>query len=137
MGLVYAEIELSNPRRPELRSVDQRALVDTGSTFLMVPEHVAIQLGLESLEDREITLADGGKTKKPYVGPVEVRAFGRRAFVGAIVAGDETLLGAIPMEDMDLVVHPERRWVGPNPLSPNIPSGKAKSIRDEGGDDDA
>ncbi|HEX8401663.1 MAG TPA: clan AA aspartic protease [Allosphingosinicella sp.] len=126
MGLVYADIAIHNPREPDLRPVLQRALVDTGSTFLVIAEHVAIQLGFEELESREITLADGARVKKPYVGPVEIRAFGRRAFVGAIVGGDETLLGAIPMEDMDLAVHPERRWVGPNPLSPNIPSGKAK-----------
>jgi clan AA aspartic protease len=126
MGLVYADIELRNPRESARNPLSQRALVDTGSTYLVIPEHAAIQLGFEELETREITLADGAKVAKPYVGPVEVRAFGRRAFVGAIVAGDETLLGAIPMEDMDLVVHPQSRSVGPNPLSPNIPSGKAK-----------
>ena len=128
MGLVYTDLELLNPRKPEFQPVAQRALVDTGSTFLVIPQHVAIQLGLDLLESREITLADGAKIKAPYVGPIEVRACGRRAFVGAIVAGDETLLGAIPMEDMDLVVHPERRWVGPNPLRPNVPSGKAKIV---------
>ena len=131
MGLVYADLELSNPRKPDFTAVSQRALVDTGSTFLMIPQHVAIQLGLELLEEREITLADGAKVKAPYVGPIEVRTCGRRAFVGAIVTGDETLLGAIPMEDMDLVVHPERRWIGPNPLSPNIPSAMAKSLRSD------
>ena len=137
MGLVYADLEIVNPREPDLKPVPQTALVDTGSTFLVIPEHVAIQLGFEELESREITLADGAKVKKPYVGPVEVRAFGRRAFVGAIVGGDETLLGAIPMEDMDLVVHPERRWVGPNPFSPNIPTGKAKAMGRRGGKSNA
>ncbi|HEX2762897.1 MAG TPA: clan AA aspartic protease [Allosphingosinicella sp.] len=135
MGLVYADIELLNPRQPERRPLPQRALVDTGSTYLVIPEHAAIQLGLEELETREITLADGAKVAKPYVGPVEIRAFGRRAFVGAIVAGDETLFGAIPMEDMDLMVHPKTLAVGPNPLSPNIPTGKAKTLRATEGDD--
>ena len=134
MGLVYADIELANPREPNLQAISQHALVDTGSTFLVIPEHVAIQLGLEALESREITLADGAKVKKPYVGPVEIKAFGRRAFVGAIVGGDETLLGAIPMEDMDLVVHPQQLRVGPNPLSPNIPSGKAKLVSEDESD---
>jgi hypothetical protein len=40
--------------------------------------------------------------------------------------GDEVLLGAIPMEDMDLVVHPLHRTLGPNPLNPNIPGAMAK-----------
>ena len=135
MGLVYADIQLLNPRKPERKSLPQRALVDTGSTYLVIPEHAAIQLGFEELATREITLADGAKVAKPYVGPVEVRAFGRRAFVGAVVAGDETLLGAIPMEDMDLVVHPQSRSVGPNPLSPNIASGKAKRFSSGEGDE--
>ncbi len=34
-------------------------------------------------------------------------AFGDRlCFVGALVMGDDVLLGAVPMEDMDLTVHP-------------------------------
>ena len=41
--------------------------------------------------------------------------------LGAMMLGDETLLGAIPMEDMDLVVLPARRELVVNPQSPNIP----------------
>jgi hypothetical protein len=43
-----------------------------------------------------------------------------------MVMGDETLLGAIPMEDMDLVVRPLTREVTVNPESPNMASGIAK-----------
>jgi hypothetical protein len=34
--------------------------------------------------------------------------------------GDQVLLGAIPMEDMDLVVLPKERILDVNPNSPNI-----------------
>lgn len=64
----------------------------------------------------------------PYVGPVEVRFANRRCFVGAMIMGDEVLLGAIPMEDMDLVVRPLTRQVLANPLSPNVPSSLAKGV---------
>ncbi len=74
-----------------------------------------------------MTLADGGRRLVPYVGPIEVRFEKRRCFVGAMVMGDETLLGAIPMEDMDLVIEPSRRTVTVNPTSPNIPLSFAKS----------
>lgn len=37
------------------------------------------------------------------------------------VMGDDVLLGAVPMEDMDLTVHPSRQQVEPDPRSPNIP----------------
>ena len=40
--------------------------------------------------------------------------------------GDQILLGAIPMEGMDLVVIPRTRWVDVNPGSPNIPTSVAK-----------
>jgi hypothetical protein len=62
----------------------------------------------------------------PYVGPIETRFKNRAAFVGAIVMGDQVLLGAIPMEDMDLVVLPKDRQVDVNPASPDIASGFAK-----------
>jgi hypothetical protein len=42
------------------------------------------------------------------------------------VMGDEVLLGAIPMEDMDLVLLPGQKSADVNPKSPNIASGKAK-----------
>jgi hypothetical protein len=42
-----------------------------------------------------------------------------------MLMGDEVLLGAIPMEDLDLVVQPLTRTVTVNPASPDIPSGRA------------
>jgi hypothetical protein len=69
---------------------------------------------------KEITLADGRKLVVPYVGPVELRFKNRVGYAGALVLGDEVLLGAIPMEDMDLVVIPKTRTIDVNPASPNI-----------------
>lgn len=55
--------------------------------------------------------------------------FGNRGcFTGALVLGDEILLGAVSMEDMDLVVSPATRSVTVNPASPNVPSSTAKKI---------
>ena len=92
----------------------------------MIPDHVRLQLCLPEDSEKEVTLADGTRRKVPYVGPVETRFKNRVAYVGAIVMGDEVLLGAIPMEDMDLVVLPQTRSVDVNPLSPNFASAKAK-----------
>jgi len=126
MGHAFAEIELSNPRQPELRPVRVKALADTGALMLCIPEHVALQLGLERESEREVTVADGRKSKVPYVGPVRIAFDGRSCFVGALVVGDEVLLGAVPMEDMDLVISPGRRTVSVNPESPNIPHARVK-----------
>jgi hypothetical protein len=51
---------------------------------------------------------------------VELHFKNRVGFAGALVMGDEVLLGAIPMEDMDLVVVPKTRTLDVNPGSPNI-----------------
>lgn len=81
---------------------------------------MAIQLCLAELERRKVVLADGHRRTVPSVGPVEVRFANRRCFTGAMVRGDDVLLGAIPMEDMELVLRPQRLTVEVNPESPNI-----------------
>ena len=73
MGLVRARIELANAKNPAVRPMTVDSLVDTRALLLCVPEHVAVQLGLEELEKREVTTADGTTHLAPYVGPVLVR----------------------------------------------------------------
>ena len=126
MGFVTAKLQLSNPREPLLAPVEVPALADTGALFLCIPEHVRLQLDLEELEQREVKLADGTRATYPYVGPIVARFKNRTGYVGALVLGDEVLLGAIPMEDMDLVVNPCDGSVDVNPESPNIASGICK-----------
>jgi len=126
MRHVFADIQLSNPRLPELLPIETKALADTGALMLCIPEHVAVQLELDTESVREVSVADGRRMSVPYVGPIRV-AFGKRfCYVGALVLGDEVLLGAVPMEDMDLVVCPGRREVTVDPASPNIPHARVK-----------
>jgi clan AA aspartic protease len=127
MGLIRGTISLSNPTRPELAAVAASALADSGAVHLCIPEHLALQLDLAELERREVVLADGHRRSVPYVGPVEVRFGQRRCFTGAMVLGDEVLLGAIPMEDMDLVLQPQLQQITVNPASPNLPTSLAKA----------
>ena len=126
MGLVYANISLRNPRRSDLDPVVVESLVDSGAVHLCIPEHIQIQLQLEEIDKKEVTLADGGKKLVPYVGPIEIRFKKRVGFVGALVLGDQPLLGAIPMEDMDLIIIPSTRSIDVNPASPNIATTLAK-----------
>lgn len=120
MGLVTTKIQLKNPRQASLKLIEVEALADSGAVHLCIPEHVRLQLNLEEIDQKEVTLADGRKKKVPYVGPIEVRFKNRVGFAGALVMGDQTLLGAIPMEDMDLVIIPRDRRLDINPDSPNI-----------------
>jgi clan AA aspartic protease len=128
MGLVTAMLRISNPRLPRLQAVELEALADTGAVYLIIPEHVRLQLRLEAIDTKEVTLADGSRRVVPYVGPVELRFKNRVGFVGALVMGDQVLMGAIPMEDMDLVVIPKTRCIDVNPANPNIASGFAKRV---------
>jgi clan AA aspartic protease len=126
MGLVNGKVLLKNPRLPELAPVDVVALADSGAVHLCIPEHVQIQLKLEAIDNKEVTLADGSKKLVPYVGPIELRFKNRVGFAGALVMGDQVLLGAIPMEDMDLIIIPKTRTLDVNPDSPNIASSLVK-----------
>lgn len=121
MGYVVTEVELSNPRQPERRPVVVDARADTGSMMLCVPDAVARRLDVELESMRDVEVADGRRASVPYVGPVQVRFGNRTCFVGALVMGNEVLLGAVPMEDMDLVVNPKLGTVSVNPASPNTP----------------
>ena len=127
MGHIVASIELSNPRKPELRPLLVQALADTGALLLCLPEHVALQRELQTESQRELSVADGRSMTVPYVGPVKVSFENRICFVGALLMGDEVLLGAVPMEDMDLLLSPSRQSVVVNPNSPNIPHARIKS----------
>jgi clan AA aspartic protease len=126
MRLITTKIELRNPLDTRLAPFQATALVGTGALHLCLPAHVVLQLGLQAVQQREVTTADGQRHICDYVGPVEVTFGNRSCFVGALVLGDEVLLGAVPMEDLDLVVSPARQTVEVNPNSPNIPSSVVK-----------
>lgn len=120
MGLIYADLLLANPRKPELKPMQVRALADSGALHLCIPKHIAIQLELDELYSREVTTADGSKHLCPYVGPIQLKFENRGCFTGALVLGNEVLLGAVPMEDMDVLLSPAKQAVIVNPESPNI-----------------
>lgn len=126
MGLVNAKIILKNPRVKRLKPLEVDAFADSGAIHLCIPKHIQIQLKLEEIDKKEVILADGERKLVPYVGPIEIRFKNRVGFAGALVMGDQILLGAIPMEDMDLVIIPKKRFLDVNPDSPNVSTSIAK-----------
>lgn len=126
MGLVNAKIILKNPRVKKLKPLELDALVNSGAVHLCIPEHIQIQLKLEEIDKKEVILADGERRLVPYVGPIEIKFKNRIGFAGALVMGDQILLGAIPMEDMDLIIIPKKRILDVNPDSPNVATSIAK-----------
>jgi len=134
MGLVHAEVELINGRdwddceegqisEEEVRRMVVRMNVDSGAIMLSINENIQHQLGLKTREMRPCQLADGSFVELPVVWPVMVRFGKRKSVTSALVLPNNTepLLGAIPMEEMDLLVDPARGRLIPNPEHPNEP----------------
>ena len=126
MGIPHADILLENTILK--RKLEVKALVDSGSVFMTVPQHVAVQLGfdLDEVSTREAVLADGSRKRVPMIGPLRVHFSDRFCDLSALVLGDEPLIGAVPMEMMDLVLHPARQTLTVNPENPYVPAALVK-----------
>ncbi len=122
MGTIRISIKLSNPLKQNLAPNETVALVDTGSINMCLPKYLAIRLGLQELEKRDVLVADGRMVKCSYSGPILVEFDDRKCYTGALILGDEVILGTIPLEDMDLIIHPASQSVKPNPDAPELPS---------------
>jgi clan AA aspartic protease len=132
MGLVYADIELTNSEdvalarkhvigEDEIRRLHLNLLVDSGAYMMAINETIQSQLELPFIEKRKVQMADGRVVEYDVVGPVNVKFANRKATCSAFVLpGDsEPLLGAIPMEEMDVLIHPLRQELIVNPEHPN------------------
>ncbi|GHS91522.1 hypothetical protein FACS1894139_13050 [Planctomycetales bacterium] len=128
MGHVYAEIALSNYAddiavkegrldEREARRTIVNSLVDSGATMLTITPSVQKQLGLRKIGEEVFILADQREITCDIVGPVEVRFAGRFSLCDAVVMphANEVLLGAIPMEEMNLVIYPDEGRLDVNP----------------------
>src|SRR5436190_11824472 len=120
--MVYADISVTNgedlalSRRGHLsaeavRRMTVSALVDSGAYMLGINEEIQAQLGISTIRRAPARLADGSVVELDVVGPLEVRFENRVANVDAIVLpGDaRVLLGAIPMEYMDVLIDPRQQ----------------------------
>ena len=103
----------------EVRRLMVNAVVDTGAwtrqqgLALVINEATREKLGLRVEETGETTVAGGGKVSSQVTETVMVRWKNRRAPCEAVVLPGETdvLLGALPLEIMDLMVHPKTQEV--------------------------
>lgn len=142
MRLVHADITLINgddlalSRRyiigeDEIRQMPVRMLVDTGSFNLCINEEIQSQLQFPVVEKRKAITADGRIVECDMVSNVEVRFKNRATTCRAMVLpGDcEPLLGAIPLEDMDVLIDPQRQELIVNPDHPYFAQMTLKGIR--------
>ena len=119
MGIVRAEITLANAtdlgdfrrgqiKEQEIRRTKVKALVDSGAWTMVINEAVRKKLGLEVIGNDYGRLANGKRQPLKLAGPLEVRWKDRRVLLDALVLpeGEDALLGAIPLEAMDLIIDP-------------------------------
>jgi len=125
MSVVYTEITLKNEidsafaekgyiKADEIRQMTVQAVVDTGAWTLVINEETRQKLGLRDKGFGEANLADGQKAYFPMAGPLEVWWKNRHMTCDALVMPDapDALLGAFPLEHMDLTINPKRELVG-------------------------
>ena len=131
MGLIFADLELVNSfdkelvrrgniKKEDLKTEKVRALVDTGAYMMCINEHIKSQLDLPFVKSTEAELADGKIQSVEVVGPLIVNFANRTTSCNAIVmpGNAEVLLGAIPMEELDVVLNPLKQTIEVNPDSP-------------------
>ena len=139
MGLTYAEIELINSGdlemarrhiigKEEVKRMYSTMLVDSGAYNLCINENIQAQLQLPYIEKRIAEMANGNREEYDLVGPVVVKFKNRQTVCNAMVLnGDnEPLLGTIPLEDMDVLIHPQRQELIVNPEHPYFTQMKLK-----------
>lgn len=139
MGIIHADIELINADdlalvrrnkldKDEVKHMVVSMLVDTGAYMMSINETIQEQLQLPFIEKRKAVLANGSIEEYDVVGPIIVKFKNRTATCNAFVlTGDsEPLLGAIPMEEMDVLIHPLRQELIVNPEHPYFAQLKMK-----------
>lgn len=142
MGYVHAEIELTNfadmllsdigiKLANEIRRVTTNALVDSGAWDLVLNEEIQHQLQLPLAGKELVRLADETLLEVDVVGPIQVRFEDRTTLVARAVvmpATSEVLLGAYPMEGLDVFIDPKRERLLVNPKSPDNPKSKIRQV---------
>jgi clan AA aspartic protease len=132
MVSTYANITLKNVEdiflaqkfeigEEEIRQWESKFLVDTGCITLCISHSIQEVLQLKKKGTRKSVLADGTRIELDIVGPVEIFFEGRNCTTNALLLpnDEEPLLGVIPLEEMDLIVHPSRNeLVGAHPDGP-------------------
>ena len=108
--------------KDEVKKMRVNMLVDSGAYMMAINEAVQEVLQLPFREKKKAQLADGSVIEYDVVGPIEVRFKNRTSICNAVIlkGENECLLGAIPMEEMDVLIHPMTHQLIVNPAHPDM-----------------
>jgi clan AA aspartic protease len=92
----------------DVRRVEIEGWVDTGASRLVLPKSAADALGLPVVGKSKARLADQSEIERDVVRYVQLTMLGREGVFTAIVEPnrDDALLGAIVLEDLDMLADP-------------------------------
>jgi len=129
MGIFKVPIKVRNwqnqflPEKMRGEEISCEALVDTGAVELSLPAEMIEKLKLIELGKVRVLTADGGEHEYRIMGIAELEVQKRICHVRVIELprGAQPLLGAVPLEQMDLHVSPTEKKLIPNPRSPDKP----------------
>ncbi len=98
-----------------VRRVTVQGDVNSGTMHLVIPAKIAQQLGLEISSTAKVTYADGRTAERPVARAVQLACAGRDGIFKAILEPDResALIGAIVMEDLDLIIDCNRQRLVP------------------------
>ena len=137
MGEVRVKVKLTNAldralarrgkiKDSEIRTYEADALIDTGAVSSVIPLNVMQQLGLDIDGQRVAEYADGRNETVNLTEPIMFDIIGRKTTEGAMVLGNEVIIGQTILEVLDLLVDCNNRKVMPNPAHPDQPVVKIK-----------
>jgi aspartyl protease family protein len=111
VGTFHVQLEVGGPARD--RFVPVEALVDTGSTYTVLPRAILRELGVSADRRARFVLADGSEVERE-LGRAWVRFEGREEYT-LVVFGDDALLGAVTLEEFLLAPDPASARLVPVP----------------------
>lgn len=126
MGRFSVDVELANHvdvatakggyiPTAQIRKAIVRGVVDTGATRLVLPASTITELGLVPEGQVSVRYADGRTATRSLVHDVQLTYAGRSGVFTAVVEPDRdsALIGAIVLEDLDLIVECGRQLLVP------------------------
>jgi predicted aspartyl protease len=127
MGRFFVELEIANnedlveAKRGHLdpakvRRTKIKGLVDSGAAYLVLPKAVVEEIGLPLRTKKlKVKYADGRHAVRAQADQISVTLLGRDGLFRAIVEPkrDTALIGAIVLEDLDLVVDCKNQRLAP------------------------
>ncbi len=104
MGHIWVKVRVINPLTGA--EVDREALVDTGSTFTVIPQGLYEKLGLRVVGFKDVETAKGSTRLDESFAVVEIQ--GKRGLTPILVSKDlkDMLIGVLTLEALGLKVDP-------------------------------